>query len=61
MNFILAKSYLFIMLMTVYCLQRVALLEFPTSYEVDYDVESFIDHHRQMRLDIDNMSYEVSI
>ncbi|CAO2835982.1 unnamed protein product [Amaranthus hypochondriacus] len=37
---------------------RVALLEFPASYEVDYDVESFIDHHRQMRLDIDDMSYE---
>ncbi|KMT13083.1 hypothetical protein BVRB_4g086250 [Beta vulgaris subsp. vulgaris] len=37
---------------------RVALLEFPNFYEVDYDVENFIDHHRDMRLDIDDMSYE---
>ncbi|XP_021837351.1 probable E3 ubiquitin-protein ligase ZFP1 [Spinacia oleracea] len=37
---------------------RVAILEFPNFYEVDYDVESIIDHHRDMRLDIDNMSYE---
>lgn len=37
---------------------RVALLEFPNLYEVEYDVESFTDHHRDMRLDIDDMSYE---
>ncbi|XP_021719239.1 probable E3 ubiquitin-protein ligase ZFP1 [Chenopodium quinoa] len=37
---------------------RVALLDFPDLYEVDYDVESIIDHHRDMRLDIDDMSYE---
>lgn len=37
---------------------RVALLEFPSFYEVDYDMDNFIDHHRDMRLDIDDMSYE---
>jgi len=41
-------------------LQRVALLEFPSFYEVDYEMDNLIDHHRDMRLDIDDMSYEVS-
>lgn len=36
----------------------VALLEFPNFYEVDYDVDNFNDDHRDMRLDIDDMSYE---
>ncbi|XP_021776488.1 probable E3 ubiquitin-protein ligase ZFP1 [Chenopodium quinoa] len=35
----------------------VALLEFPNLYEVDYNVESISDNQRNMRLDIDNMSY----
>ncbi|KAK9688835.1 hypothetical protein RND81_09G014500 [Saponaria officinalis] len=35
---------------------RVAILEFPNLYEVDFD--DFNDHHRDMRLDIDDMSYE---
>ncbi|XVE80060.1 hypothetical protein DITRI_Ditri14bG0109000 [Diplodiscus trichospermus] len=33
----------------------VAVLEFPEFYE---EVGSFIDHHRDMRLDIEDMSYE---
>ncbi|XP_022753306.1 probable E3 ubiquitin-protein ligase ZFP1 [Durio zibethinus] len=33
----------------------VAVLEFPEFYE---EVENFIDHHRDMRLDIEDMSYE---
>ncbi|KAJ4837518.1 hypothetical protein Tsubulata_047530, partial [Turnera subulata] len=32
----------------------IALLEFPDHYEV----ENYIDHHREMRLDIEDMSYE---
>ncbi|XP_074319320.1 putative E3 ubiquitin-protein ligase ZFP1 [Silene latifolia] len=35
---------------------RVAILEFPNLYEVDFD--EFNDNHRDMRLDIDDMSYE---
>ncbi|KAL2944453.1 putative E3 ubiquitin-protein ligase HIP1 [Bienertia sinuspersici] len=38
--------------------EGVAVLEFSNYYEVDYNVENFIDHHSDMRLDIDNMSYE---
>lgn len=37
---------------------RVALLEFPNFYEVDYEMDNLVDHHRDMRLDIDDMSYE---
>ncbi|XP_021746133.1 probable E3 ubiquitin-protein ligase HIP1 [Chenopodium quinoa] len=39
---------------------EVALLEFPNVYEVDYNVQSIIDYHRDMRWDIDDMSYAVS-
>lgn len=37
-------------------LQEVALLEIPDLYEVG----NLVDHHRDMRLDIEDMSYEVS-
>lgn len=37
--------------------QGVAVLEFPEFYE---EVGNLIDHHRDMRLDIEDMSYEVS-
>ena len=33
------------------------MLEFPEFYE---EVGNFVDHHRDMRLDIEDMSYEVS-
>lgn len=38
------------------CEQGVALLEMPELYEVG----NFVDHHRDMRLDIEDMSYEVT-
>lgn len=40
-----------------WCVQGVAVLELPDYYEI----ENYVDHHSDMRLDIEDMSYEVSL